>query len=70
MARGFSKKHRQLTITGVGSMTKQELINLSLNTGVCVSDLVKPQLIKLIESYPERYRSAPISPSSEPTSSE
>lgn len=46
----------ELRIQGVSEKTKQEIINIADNVGVGISELLRPKLREIIESYPEKFR--------------
>jgi len=51
------EKIGELRLYGVGDVTKQELHNIAEWHDTNISALMKPHLRKIIDSYPEKYRS-------------
>lgn len=46
----------EIRIRGVGKPVHEDLINISKNVGVNLSDLLKPHLQKIADSYPDKYK--------------
>lgn len=51
-----SDPKRYVKITDIPPSRKQELLNISANTGSSMSHLLKPVLIAFIETYPKYMR--------------
>lgn len=56
MSREPNPESRRIFITGVPQKSKRELVNISKNTGIDVSALMKPKVFELINSYPPDMR--------------
>lgn len=50
------KRKPELRIQGVSTKTHNELKNIADNVGVNLSELLRPKLREIIESYPEKMR--------------
>lgn len=56
----MSKKKYEVRITQVSPTLHGELINISKNLGERLTTLLKPELRKFVESYPEKMRKPPL----------
>lgn len=54
-----NRDHREIRIRGVGKQVRTDLENIAENLGTSVSDLVKPKLWELSNSYPEHMKLPP-----------
>lgn len=48
----MSKKYSYIKITGVSDKMKDELKNISKNSGITLSQMLKPKLREFCESFP------------------
>jgi hypothetical protein len=46
------RNHREIRIRGVSGQIVEDLDNVSKNLGVTLSDLLKPKLAEIVNSYP------------------
>ncbi len=49
-------KNPDLRIYGVSKIIHEEINNIAKNSGLTLSDFMKPELRKIVERFPERYR--------------
>ncbi len=61
MAENNNKQNEihELRITGISSKTMNEISNIAQNAGVTMSNLLRPIITKIPDSYPERMRMPP-----------
>lgn len=52
----MSKRNPEIRIAGVSEKVHFELTNIAENLGIYLTDLLKPHLRKIAESYPEEMR--------------
>jgi hypothetical protein len=50
------RNHREIRVRGVSHQVAEDLNNISKNSGVPLSDLLKPKLREIVESYPVNMR--------------
>lgn len=53
------RNYREVRVRGVSESLINDLNNISKNTGVSISDLLKPKLHEIRDSFPERLRRKP-----------
>ncbi len=53
------RNHTELRIRGVSHAMRDQLFNISKNEGTSISDLLKPKIREVIESYPVHMRQPP-----------
>lgn len=56
---GKTDKEREIRVRGVSEKTQTELMNIAGNSGVNLSNFLRPKLTELVNSYPEHMRQSP-----------
>ena len=54
-----NNKQTELRITGISPKTLNDINNIAHNSGVTISNLLRPHIPKIVESYPEGMRMPP-----------
>jgi hypothetical protein len=56
----YQEKAPELRIQGVSDKTRLEVINIAKHLGVTISTLLRPEISKIIASYPDHMKKPPI----------
>lgn len=54
-----SSELSEIRVTGVSENTREALLNIAKNTGVSISNLLRPKLTEIANSYPELMKLPP-----------
>lgn len=54
-----NNKQTELRITGISPKVFNDVKNIAENAGVTMSNLLRPEITKIVESYPERMKMSP-----------
>lgn len=57
---GREKNNNEIRIRCISPKLKEELVNISKNTGTSLSSLIKPKLRELVNEFPEQKRQPPL----------
>ena len=50
----------EIRVKGVSEKTKTDIVNIAKNSGVTISQLLKPKIREIADSYPDKMRQPPL----------